>query len=323
MIRVENLTKRFETTLAVDGISFDVPKGQLVGFLGPNAAGKTTTMRLLTGYLTPDDGTASLLDQDLSTHSLEIRRRLGYLPENNPLPDDIEVTDYLHFIGKLRGLDDLARRMDRVKYVLKLCSLGSVVGKKLGELSKGFRQRVGLAQAILHDPDILILDEPTSGLDPNQVKEVRGLIQNLKSEKTLLLSTHILSEVQSTCDRIIIINKGKIVADGSPSQIGGSLQNVTRLLVSLKGPIADVESSLKDLKGVHQVQVQPATEEAEDLFVVESDSKVDLREEVFRIAVKKKWPILALKQEKLNLEEIFSALTKEHDPHLVAERGRK
>ncbi len=311
MISVQNLVKRFGSTVAVNGISFEIPQGQVVGFLGPNGAGKTTTMRLLTGYLPPDDGAAQLADFDLRMHSLEIRRRLGYLPENNPLPDDIELTDYLHFVGRLRGLCDPADRLARVKRVLKLCSLASVVGKKLGELSKGFRQRVGLAQAIIHDPDILILDEPTSGLDPNQVQEVRGLIQDLKRQKTLILSTHILSEVQHTCDRVLIINKGKIVADGAPSDLAGTLQNVTRLFVALKGPQEEIEAALASLEGALRVLPQKGWDGAEDGFLVESDASRDLREEVFLAATKRRWPILAMRQERWSLEEVFHALTKE------------
>jgi ABC-2 type transport system ATP-binding protein len=305
MIHVSNLTKRYGSTLAVDGISFDIPQGQVVGFLGPNGAGKTTTMRLLTGYLPPDDGQANLLGRDLMNESLAIRQHVGYLPENNPLPDDIEVTDYLHFIGRLRGLHDDDHRMERVKLALKLCSLTSVVGKRLGELSKGYRQRVGLAQAIVHDPDILILDEPTSGLDPNQVQDVRGLISDLKKQKTLILSTHILSEVQHTCDRVLIINKGKIVADGTPGELSGSMQNKSRLFVTLKGPRDEVRKELAALSGVDQVSA-----DASESFSVESGSGADLREAVFELAVRRHWPILELQQKSLSLEEIFRTLTK-------------
>jgi ABC-2 type transport system ATP-binding protein len=304
VISVHNLVKRFGSTVAVDGVSFSIPQGQLVGVLGPNGAGKTTTMRVLTGYLPPDDGEAELLGQNLKTHSLEIRRRLGYLPENNPLPDDIEVTDYLHLVGKLRGLNESGHRQQRVKHVLKLCSLKEVVGKKLGELSKGYRQRVGLAQAIVHDPDILILDEPTSGLDPNQVQEVRALIQDLKKEKTLLLSTHILSEVQAACDRVLIIHRGKIVGDGTPQALGGDMQNKTRLKVALKGPHDQVRSALAELPGAENVSGPE-----QDSFIVESASDRDLREDVFHLATRRNWPILALSQEKLSLEEVFKVLT--------------
>lgn len=309
MISVHNLTKRFGATVAVDDVSFEIPQGQVVGFLGPNGAGKTTTMRLLTGFLPPDEGAATLMGLELVNQSLEIRRRLGYLPENNPLPDDIEVTDYLHHVGRLRGLHQKHERMAQVKKVLKQCSLSAVVGKKLGELSKGYKQRVGLAQAIVHDPDILILDEPTSGLDPNQVQEVRGLIHDLKKQKTVILSTHILSEVQHTCDRVLIIAKGKIAADGTPSDLAGSLQNVTRLYVALRGPRADVEQELGRLEGVSRLLPSTPGQMEEEGFVVESDVSLDLRENVFQLAVKRNWPVLALQQKKLSLEEVFRALT--------------
>lgn len=307
MISVTNLTKRFGSTLAVDNVSFEIAKGQVVGFLGPNGAGKTTTMRLLTGYLPPDDGAARLAGISLLSQSLEIRRRLGYLPENNPLPEDVEVTDYLHFVGRLRGLHDVADRQARVDRVMKSCSLTSVAGKKLGELSKGFRQRVGLAQAIIHDPDILILDEPTSGLDPNQVRDVRDLIQNLKQEKTVILSTHILSEVQHTCDRVLIISGGKIVADGEPKSLAGELQNVTRLYVALKGPQAEIREELSRMEGVNRL-VDDNSLEA-DGFVIESSAGRDLRYDVFCLAAARNWPLLALQQKRLSLEDVFRTLT--------------
>ncbi|MCG3203423.1 MAG: Vitamin B12 import ATP-binding protein BtuD [Elusimicrobia bacterium] len=314
MIQVKNLSKSFGSTKAVDDVSFDIPQGQVVGFLGPNGAGKTTTMRLLTGYLPPDDGSAQLMGIDALTHSLELRKKLGYLPENNPLPDDIEVTDYLHFVGQLRGLHEQAHRTSQVKKVLKLCALYSVVGKKLGELSKGFRQRVGLAQAIIHDPDILILDEPTSGLDPNQVQDVRELIQNLKAQKTVILSTHILSEVKHTCDRVLIISKGKVAADGTPNDLAGSLQNVNRLFVSLKGPESEVEAALKNIPGVSRFSSQTSMD-GEAGYVLESDSTLDLREQVFRLASERHWVVLGLQQKRLSLEEVFRALTQGETSH--------
>ena len=295
----------------MDGISFEIPKGQVVGFLGPNGAGKTTTMRLLTGYLPPDQGRAKLMGRDIISESLEIRQNLGYLAENNPLPDDIEVTDFLHYTGRLRGFHESAERMARVKKVLKQCSLSEVVGRKIGELSKGFKQRVGLAQAIIHDPEVLIMDEPTSGLDPNQVREIRDLILNLKKEKTLLLSTHILSEVKNTCDRVLIINKGKIVADGNPGELGGSMQNVTRLVVSFKADWQEVERKLNELGGVRKVLRQRDTTDPFEKFIIESDSGVDLREGVFNLAVEKGWPIMGMHQERLSLEEVFQALTQD------------
>lgn len=314
MIEAINLIKKFAHHAAVDGVSFSIPQGQLVGFLGPNGAGKTTTMRLLTGYLPSDGGSAKLMGLDLGSQSYEIRQHLGYLPENNPLPDDIEVTDYLHFVGQLRGLHDSSVRMNRVKYVVKLCSLKAVIGKKLGELSKGYKQRVGLAQAIIHDPDILILDEPTSGLDPNQVQEVRNLILELKKQKTLLISTHILSEVQQTCDRLLIINKGKIVADGTPDVLTGHQQNVTRLFVSFRGPTELVEKQLLTLTGAVRVSRQTSVQ-GETGFVIESAQHDDLREAIFRIATTHNWPIMALNQDRLSLEEVFRSLTIEGKAH--------
>lgn len=308
MIDVRHLSKRFGATLAVNDISFEIPQGQVVGFLGPNGAGKTTTMRVLTGYLPPDDGEARLLGMDLIADGLAIRRRIGYLPENNPLPDDIEVTEYLHYIGRLRGLAGMAERNDRVRRVLKLCSLGNVVGKKLGELSKGYRQRVGIAQSIIHDPDVLILDEPTSGLDPNQVQDVRALIGDLRKQKTLILSTHILSEVRHTCDRVLIINKGKLVADGTPSDVADSLQNVNRVYVALRGPQSEIRDALTGLPGVKRVMDAPS--EGEEGFVLESDSTTDVRDAIFSLATQRHWTILGLQQKKLSLEDVFHALTK-------------
>ncbi len=309
MIKAEKLVKRFGERAAVDGISFEIPKGQVVGFLGPNGAGKTTTMRLLTAFLAPDEGSAELMGLDVSRDAEAVRRRLGYLPEDNPLYDDLEVTEALHFTGRLRGLTDLGERAGRVRAAVKTCGLKAAVGRKIGELSKGYRQRVGLAQAILHDPDVLILDEPTSGLDPNQVQEVRDLILDLKREKTLLLSTHILSEVTATCDRVIIINKGKIAADGSPEQLSGNLQNRTRLHVELKGPEDEIRRELAGLPGASAVTPAPG---AEGGFTVESEGASDLREEVFHLATRRNWPILGMSQEKLSLEEVFRALTTDH-----------
>jgi ABC-2 type transport system ATP-binding protein len=308
MISVTGLTKRFGSTLAVDNVSFEIPKGQVVGFLGPNGAGKTTTMRLLTGYLPPDDGSARLMGINLLSQSIEVRRRLGYLPENNPLPDDIEVTEYLHYIGRLRGLHNAKDRAERVARVVKSCSLAAVAGKHLGELSKGYRQRVGLAQAIIHDPDILILDEPTSGLDPNQVRDVRELIQHLKAEKTVILSTHILSEVQHSCDRVLIISHGRIVADGDPKALAGSMEEVARLYIALKGPQAAIREEISRMDGVRRLWDDASIEP--DGFIIESDAGRDLRYDIFCLAAARNWPMLAMQQKRLSLEEIFRTLTK-------------
>jgi len=305
MILADNLTKRFGDRVAVDHVSFSISKGQVVGFLGPNGAGKTTTMRLLTAYLPADEGRAELAGLSVEREPLAVRRRLGYLCEDNPLWEDLEVTDALHFAGRLRGLSDDARRAARVKAVVRSCGLRREVGSRVGELSKGFRQRLGLAAAIIHDPEILLLDEPTSGLDPNQVLEVRNLIRELRAEKTMLISTHILPEATATCDRVIIINAGRIVADGTPADLAGSLSDKNRLHVELNAPAEAAAQALGSLPGASRV-VRP---QAGESFVVESPAGTDLREEVFRLAVRNDWPILSLRQERLSLEEVFRALT--------------
>jgi ABC-2 type transport system ATP-binding protein len=306
MIAARGLTKRFGTRTAVDRVSFDIPQGQVVGLLGPNGAGKTTTMRLLTAYLPADDGRAELAGIDAAEQPLAVRRRLGYLPEDNPLWEDLELTETLHFAGRLRGLVDDGARAARVKAVVKSCGLRREVGSKVGELSKGYRQRLGLAAALIHDPEILILDEPTSGLDPNQVQEVRGLIRELRSRKTVLISTHILSEAVAVCDRVIIIHRGRIAADGKPADLAGDLADKNRLHLELRGPADEVGAALAGLPGAAGV-----SEAGGGSFVVESPAGSDLREAVFRLAVSRDWPILSLRQERLSLEEVFQALTKE------------
>ena len=306
MILARDLTKRFGGRTAVDRVSFEIPQGQIVGFLGPNGAGKTTTMRLLTAYLPADEGRAEVAGLDVAEAPLEARRRLGYLPEDNPLWEDLELTEALHFAGRLRGLTDDGARAARVKAVVKSCGLRREVGSKVGELSKGYRQRLGLAAAIIHDPEILILDEPTSGLDPNQVQEVRGLIRELRRRKTVLVSTHILPEATAVCDRVIIIHRGRIAADGSPAELSGGLTDKNRLHLELRGPRDEARAALAGLPGASGVSEAGAGE-----LLVESPAGVDLREAVFRLAAARDWPILSLRQERLSLEEVFQALTKE------------
>ncbi len=304
MIDVTELTKKYGTEPAVDGVSFSIRRGEVVGFLGPNGAGKTTTMRMLTGFLPPTSGRAMVADHDVLTNSLDVRRRVGYLPETTPLYPDLSVVEYLQFIGALRGLagSALASGVDRA---VDACGLGDVLGKDIGELSKGFRQRVGLAQAILHDPDLLILDEPTSGLDPSQVVEVRELVSALGKEKTVILSTHILSEVQAVCSRVIIISRGRIVADGSLADLrqrhtGGGVLNV-----EIRAPEEAVRRKFSALTGVTAVRTRPLG----DSVHAEIDSRNDLREAVFRLAVSEGWTLLELRQSIIDLESIFLQLT--------------
>jgi ABC-2 type transport system ATP-binding protein len=300
VIKATQLTKFFGGRAAVDGITFEIPRGQVVGFLGPNGAGKTTTMRLLTGFLPADEGAAEIAGLDVGREPLAARRRLGYLPEDNPLREEFEVTDTLEFAARLRGLRDDGARRGSIRAALKSCGLRPAIGKKVGELSKGFRQRLGLAQAILHDPEVLILDEPTSGLDPNQVVEVRELIARLGERKTVLISTHLLAEVQAACARAIIICDGKIAADGAPAELSSGGKE--RLFVELKAPRAQAREALGALPAAK-------VSDAGAGFHLESAGGEDLREALFALAVERRWPILELKRDKPDLEAVFRRLT--------------
>src|ERR1700680_462604 len=242
MIKVEGLSKRYARTLAVDNISFEVQKGQIVGFLGPNGAGKTTTMRILTCFLPPSAGTANVAGFDVLEQPMEVKKRIGYLPETPPLYPEMEVREYLTFVGKLKGMSGASLAL-RVDEVAERCAIADVKNKLLGKLSKGYRQRVGLAQAIIHNPDVLILDEPTAGLDPKQINDTRELIRSLKGDHTIILSTHILPEVEQTCQQVIIINKGKLVATDSVSNLQNRARGAESLLVEVAGRKGDIDSA--------------------------------------------------------------------------------
>jgi len=306
MIDVTQLTKRYGTSLALDHVTFAIQPGEVVGLLGPNGAGKTTMLKMLTGYLPPTEGSARVANFDILDQSLDVRRRIGYLPETNPLYEDLAVYESLEWTARLRGMPSAAYP-GAIRKVIDSCGLASVVGKDIAHLSKGFRQRVGLAQAILHDPEILILDEPTSGLDPNQQLEVRQLIQTLKQKKTVLLSTHILSEAQTACDRVLIIHKGKIVADGTPDLLRQSLSKGQRLLLELKAPATEAREALENIPGVERATIQ---REANSHVVLSLESRdEDIREAVFQMAVRKSWPILQMTPETFSLEDVFRQLT--------------
>lgn len=312
-IAVTNLSKYFGDVRAVDGISFTIPSGQILGFLGPNGAGKTTTMRIITSYFAPTEGTVEIDGLDIRTHETAVRKIVGYLPEQNPLYSDMNVLDYLEYSGSLQGIPkrDLAAR---VRDMVGVCGLSEVKHLDIGQLSKGYRQRVGLAQAMIHDPKILILDEPTSGLDPNQIAEIRKLIKSLGMEKTLVLSTHILPEVQATCDRVLIINRGKIVADGSPTELQGSFQGKERLHVEVKSTdgvsLDDITQTLSKLPNVETVK--PAPDRGQDLrVIVETNKGLDVREQVYRACVDKSWVLIELHRVQTSLEEVFHQLTTE------------
>jgi len=309
MIQVENLTKDYGPTRAVDRVTFNVRKGEVLGFLGPNGAGKSTTMKMLTCFLAPSGGTAKVGGYDVFDQSLEVRKRLGYLPEDTPIYRDMTVVEYLRFAAEVRGME-LGTREKRIKEIGGRCGLGDVAGKLVGELSKGFRQRVGLAQAMLHNPDILILDEPTSGLDPNQIVEIRSLIKEMGKEKTVILSTHILPEVQATCSRVLIISGGKLVADGTPDELRARAKGSRyRVVVEANGvPHDSIKDRLGRLAGVLRCE-KVATEDGAYAFAIDANSTDDLRKILFRAAVDNRWTLLELVRESASLEDVFRNLT--------------
>lgn len=306
MIDVSQISKRYGSALAVNRVSLTIQPGEVVGLLGPNGAGKTTLLKMLTGYLPPTEGSASLAGLDVLQNPIGLRHRVGYLPETNPLYDELAVYESIAWTARLHGMPPEAIP-GAIRRVVEMCGLSSVIGKDIGHLSKGYRQRVGLAQAILHDPEILILDEPTSGLDPNQQSEVRQLIQRLRQQKTVLLSTHILSEAQSACDRVLIIHRGHIVADGTPAMLSQRMSGSQRLLVELKGPRDAAQEALRQLSGVTAVNLHHESEGA-TAFTVESGDR-DIREAVFHLAAERHWPLLQMTPERLSLEDVFRQLT--------------
>ncbi len=320
MIEADKLTKYYDKFTAIRDISFKVEKGEIVGFLGPNGAGKTTTMRILTGFLPPSSGTARVAGYDVLTESLQVRRRIGYLPENVPLYTDMKVTNYLEFVAEVKGVERGNRR-HKIGEVMDKCGLAEVRRTLIGALSRGYRQRVGIAQALLNDPEVLILDEPTIGLDPKQIIEIRQLIKALAGQSTIILSTHILPEVSMICHRVIIINNGQVVAVDTPENLTAGLQSSTKLRIRVDGPVDQVGVALTHLPGVLRVVAEDETHmpacdaqagETARSFVVESERNCDLRREVSRLIVERGWGLLELRPADMSLEEIFVRLvTKE------------
>jgi len=312
MIKVEGLTKRYARTVAVDDISFEIEKGQIVGFLGPNGAGKTTTMRVLTCFLPPTAGAANVAGFDVLKNPLEVKKRIGYLPETPPLYPEMEVDEYLTFVGRLKGIGrpELAKRIDEV---CERCAIGDVRKKLVGKLSKGYRQRVGLAQAIIHNPEVLVLDEPTAGLDPKQIIETRELIKGLAGDHTIILSTHILPEVEQTCQQVIIIAKGKLVATDSVSNLTNRLRGSEAVAVEVEArdgvidPVV-VRQRLEQVPGVSRVIIKE-TREKRHGFEVESLQGRPVRAELARTVVEAGWNLNELRPLALSLEEIFLQLT--------------
>ena len=310
-IRVENLTKYYGQQAAVKDISFEINTGQIVGFLGPNGAGKSTTMKMITTYLAQTEGKVFVDGLDTEDKAIEVRRKIGYLPEQNPLYLDMNVIDYLRFAAELESVPktEIDKAIDRV---VDLCGLHEVSYKDIGELSKGFRQRVGLAQAMIHNPEVLILDEPTSGLDPNQIIEIRKLIKKLGKEKTLVLSTHIMQEVEATCDRVLIINKGEIVADGSPDSLQDKFRGQVEINVTIKKDSIDkdlIERAFSSIENVDRARVTKV-DDSTVTFHVSAKKGSDVREEIFRKIVSMNLILLGMSKEEKSLEDIFRQLTK-------------
>jgi ABC-2 type transport system ATP-binding protein len=305
-IKVENLTKKYGYTKAVDNISFEVKTGEILGFLGPNGAGKTTTMKIITNYLICEEGDVIIGGKSVRDDADLIKKHIGYLPESNPLYQDMPVIDYLEFVAALQGVEK-SRIGDRIREMVRVCGLNAEKHKKIGELSRGFRQRVGLAQAMIHNPDILILDEPTTGLDPNQIVEIRKLIRELGREKTVILSTHILPEVEATCDRIMIINRGKIVADGTAESLRNKAQGQETLRVKIED--GEVNTIFKSLQNLSTVAMTDFIDRTKNRFEVQSRPGCTSRREVFNLCVQNKWILTEMAVSEAKLEDIFRELT--------------
>jgi len=309
MIQVEHLTKYYGPIAAIQDVSFSVEKGEIVGFLGPNGAGKTTTMRVLACFMPASAGTAKVAGYDVFTQSLEVRRRIGYLPEHVPLYNDLPVATYLEFVAEVKGAGRTERRR-RVAEVMERCLITDVQHRLLGRLSKGYRQRVGLAQALLSDPEVLILDEPTIGLDPKQIIEIRSLIRSLAGQHTVILSTHILPEVSMVCSRVIIINQGQIVAVDSPENLTARLAHSHRIHVQVQGPAEAVRAELRGIPGVLSVD-QKGVINGIGTFLVESVRHLDVRRELASAIVGRGWGLLELRGMEMTLEDIFIKLVTE------------
>lgn len=307
MIEVRELTKSYGPTIAVNQVTFDAHAGEVLGFLGPNGAGKTTTMRILTCYLSADAGSATVAGYDVFEESVEVRKHIGYLPESAPLYADMGVIEYLDFMTQVRHLPK-SQRKERTRAVIDICGLEDVIQKDIGELSKGYRQRVGLAQSLIHDPPILILDEPTSGLDPSQIIEIRNLIKDIGKEKLVLFSTHILPEVSATCSRILIINDGKIVANGTPDELASQAKGEDIVHIAIRAPQEAIEAKLETLAFISQWN-HVKTEDGVVGYQITAEQGSEPAEALFHVVVENGWSLTELRQESVDLENVFLHLT--------------
>ncbi|MDQ7052719.1 MAG: ABC transporter ATP-binding protein [candidate division KSB1 bacterium] len=306
MIRVENLTRYYGNFPAIEDVTFDVDKGEILGFLGPNGAGKSTTMRILTCYMPATSGKATVAGFDVFEQSMEVRKRIGYLPEHPPLYPDLTVDTYLDFVAKIKGVPAQERKK-AIDDVIDRVGLQDVRNRTIRKLSKGFKQRVGLAQALVHDPEVLILDEPTVGLDPKQIIEVRELIKSLAGRHTVILSTHILPEVSMTCQRVVIIDKGRVVAEDTPENLSAKVKSTERILVEVEGPQDEVKQKLTSVPGVKNVSLENANGTAR--FVIDSELDKDIRKDLANTVVSQGWGLLELRPMDVSLEEVFLRLT--------------
>lgn len=304
-IVIENLTKKYGEQKAVNNISFEVKTGEVVGFLGPNGAGKSTTMKMITCFMSPSTGNVRLDEKSILDQPEEVKKKIGYLPENNPLYTDMPIVEYLRFAAEIQGVEK-SKISSRIAEMIEMCGLDLEKHKKINELSKGYRQRVGLAQAMIHDPEVLILDEPTTGLDPNQIIEIRKLIKKLGKEKTVILSSHILSEVEATCDRILIINRGRIVADGSSETLRKQSQGQELLTVQIE---ADNEQVKKELLSLATVETVTPVDGKTGFFTVQSKPENESRRAIFDLCVSKKWYLMEMSGIETQLEDVFRDLT--------------
>jgi len=311
MIHVESLTKYYNNLCAVDQISFDISKGEIMGLLGPNGAGKTTTLQILTGFLRPTSGSIKVKDYSIDEDSLQIKKLLGYLPESAPLYHDMLVYDYLDYVANIRGIGS-SKKLSQIRHLSDLCGIDEVMHKTINELSKGFKQRVGLAHAMMDDPEILVLDEPTSGLDPNQIIEIRDIIKQIGKEKTVILSTHILSEAEATCDRIVIINKGKIVANDSTQTLKQSASGNNVISISLQN--AEFESVKQHLTSISQISDILQVSDENDILNLKLTcmSSADIRGDIYKKVRQTDWILIEMHQETQTLENIFRELTREN-----------
>lgn len=307
MIEVKNLSKRYGQNIALNNISFSVEKGTVVGFLGPNGAGKSTTMNIITGYLSASSGVVTVGGYNTLDNPNEVKKLIGYLPEMPPLYPDMTVKEYLNFMYNLKKVT-----LPREKHIKEICSLvkiNDVYNRLIANLSKGYKQRVGIAQALLGNPPVLILDEPTVGLDPKQIIDIRNLVKDLGKNHTIILSSHILPEIQAVCERIIIVSKGSLVADGTPDTLAHNLSTEHKLIVRIDGPREEIQNGLKALRNVVRVDVFGEKEPGVFEFGVEADEGIDIRRDLFRFAAQKDWPILSLTNTELTLEDVFLRLT--------------